>query len=105
MLIPAAFGSDSSGPYTVVSKALATKLGIPLDGPSLVARSFMGTTAGTLSRLPLAQLGEIAVPDLAVLVVDTLPEGVDGMFGINFLTRVDMDRVDDKHWHFKERRF
>lgn len=65
----------------------------------------MGTSAGTLSRLPNAQLGEIAVPDLDVLVVDELPEGIDGMFGVNFLTRVDLDRQDEKHWTFKERRF
>lgn len=103
--VPAAFGSDSSGPYTVIARPLASKLGIPLDGPSLVSRSFMGTSAGTLSRLPNAQLGEIAVPDLDVLVVDELPEGIDGMFGVNFLTRVDLDREDEKHWTFKERRF
>jgi len=78
---------------------------VPTDGASLVSRSFMGTSAGALARLPNAQLGEIAVPDLDALVVDQLPEGIDGMFGINFLSRVDMDRVDQKHWSFKERRF
>lgn len=100
---PARIGVDSSSPYTIVSADLAQKLALPTATEPLITRCFLGTMAGRLTRLPPVHLGDIEVKELDALVADTLPEGVDGMLGINFLTRVDMDR-DGKLWRFSARR-
>ncbi|MBM4366710.1 MAG: clan AA aspartic protease [Deltaproteobacteria bacterium] len=96
----AVLGFDSSAPYTVISAALAEKLLLIQEPTPVIMTSAWGTSAGRPVQLPPVRIGEIEVRELDALVMENAPPGIDGIVGINFLTRVDLDHDGEKKWSF-----
>ena len=97
---PARFILDTGASSVVISGALASRVGIHIDGKTTPV--FVQTAGGVVNAFP-SRLSEIAiggaqVSDMPVLVCDTMGHDVDGLLGINFLRRfhVTLDHENGK---------
>lgn len=85
---PVTLVARSPAPYTVVDRAFAESLGLKVDAAPTVRLR----VAGEDVQARIVNLGEVRVGDattveLPAAVVDRLPEGTQGLLGVNFLWR------------------
>ncbi|MCY1021606.1 aspartyl protease family protein [Pyxidicoccus sp. MSG2] len=82
---------DTDSARVVLSKAFAQRLGLSLEG----ARTVRLQAAHDVLTVQLTEVSELALQGakathVEVGVADTLPDGVDGLLGLNFLARFDV---------------
>jgi hypothetical protein len=91
-------GADSSAAVSVVSQDTAAKLGLPVSGDPWFVRSFQGTVAGPMVHVATLQIGTVVVPDVDVVVVESVPDNVPGMMGTDVLSRIHLAEESGVHW-------
>jgi hypothetical protein len=97
-------GVDFTSAYTVLTKETAARLGISTEGaPDLTTKTFAGQAPGKLVMVPAIQIGTIKVEPLEVVVVDSLPKGMQGTMGGDVTSRVDLEQNGEKSWKFTAR--
>ncbi|MEJ7599345.1 MAG: retropepsin-like aspartic protease [Kofleriaceae bacterium] len=77
---------------SLISRRFATELGIA-GGPPIDVRGPTGPVTGAPATVEL-QIGGARARDVAVAVVDALPEDLDGVIGLDFLWRFEI--TDDR---------
>ncbi len=100
----AELGVDFSAGHTIISRALATKVGAKTEGAmELTAKGVAGTITGHLVTIPSIEIGTIKLAPVEAIVVDKLPNDVQGMMGADVTSRIEMARVADTTWTFAAR--
>lgn len=92
---PAAFVLDEHAGTTVVSAALAKQAGLEpaADAPKVQTLAAGELREGPLVRVKSLGLGGATASEVDVIVVDALPEGVDGFLGLNALMQFQVRRT------------
>ena len=93
-----ALGGDTSSLVTVVAEAAAQRLGLSATGDPWFLRSFQGTVAGLMLHVAEMRIGETIIRDVDVVVLPTVPDGLDGMIGGDVLSRVELKEVSGTNW-------
>lgn len=93
-----ALGGDTSSLVTVVSEAAAQRVGLSATGDPWFLRSFQGTVAGPMLHVAQMRIGETIIPDVDVVVLPSVPDGLDGMIGGDVLSRVELKEVAGTNW-------
>ncbi|MEZ4403721.1 MAG: retropepsin-like aspartic protease [Kofleriaceae bacterium] len=75
---------DPGAGTTVLARAFAERAGVVAGGPAVQGLANNVVRTGPLATAALA-VGEAQAPAVEVMVVDGLPDGVDGYLGLSFL--------------------
>ncbi|HYV45950.1 MAG TPA: aspartyl protease family protein [Myxococcaceae bacterium] len=97
---------DTGATAVTLSRRLASRLGLPEDaGASIFVRTAGGIRPARLTVVDQIDLQGARARHVEVAVVDTLPDGVDGLLGLSFLSRFEMTlRPGDGRLEIAERR-
>src|SRR5205814_326967 len=85
---------DTGASYVTISQRFAQRLGLDLSTSGLLkVRTAGGTREGRLARVQTIRVGTLSAQGVDVAVVDSLPEELDGLLGLSFLSRFSV-RID-----------
>ena len=85
---PVTLVARSRAPYTVVDRAFAESVGLKVDAAPTVRLRVAGEDVqARIVNLGEVRVGDAATVELPAAVVDRLPEGTQGILGVNFLWR------------------
>jgi predicted aspartyl protease len=93
-----ALGADTSSLMTVISETTAQRAGLSATGDPWFVRSFQGTVAGPMLTVAQMRIGETLIPDVDVVIVPKLPDGLEGMIGTEVLSRVQLKEISGRSW-------
>jgi clan AA aspartic protease (TIGR02281 family) len=77
---------DTGASLTVISRQLADKLGLSPSKP-IVVHTAGGVTEARLAMVDAMEVQGVRARRIPVAVLDSLPEGADGLLGLSFLAR------------------
>jgi hypothetical protein len=90
---PARFLLDEHAGTSVVSRSLAEKLGLAPGETQVEGLALGSVRSGPLVQVDALGLGAATAKDVQLMVVDGLPEDVDGVVGLNVLMQFQVKRT------------
>lgn len=85
---------DTGASYVSIRTSLASRAKIPISGNEIKLATANGMTKGKLSKADTVSLGKLRAKDVPVVVQDlddkSFGAGVDGLLGLSFLSRFEM---------------
>ncbi len=82
-------GADTGSGITVIRKDAVPAL-TPLPADPWLFKNFQGTIAGQLARVDQFGIGSFIIAGVDVMLVDELPDGLQGMMGADLLSRISL---------------
>lgn len=81
---------DTGASTVVVTQALADRLGLQVTGEPILLETASSQVTGRMAMLGTVKVQGLIARRVPTVVLPTLPDGVDGLLGLSFLSRFDL---------------
>ena len=85
------FVVDTGASYTTLSRKFAERLGIyQLPSAAIIVQTAAGISSARLTTVDLVDVGGVKASRVNVAIIDGLPDDLDGLLGLSFLSRFEI---------------